>query len=56
MLIMTQKGIRGGTCHEIRQEATANNKYMKNHKNDKQSSYLMYWDGNNLYGWVMGFK
>ena len=47
---MTQKGIRGGTCHEIRQEATANN------KNDKQSSYLMYWDGNNLYGWVMGFK
>ena len=26
---------------------------MKNHSKDKDSSYLMYWDANCLYGWVM---
>ena len=27
---------------------------MKEYKKDKESSYLMYLDVNNLYGWVMG--
>ena len=27
---------------------------MKEYKKDKESSYLMYLDVNNLYGWTMG--
>ena len=31
MLLMVQKGIRGGICHAIHRYANANNKYMKNY-------------------------
>ena len=30
MLIMVEKGIRGGICHAMHRYAEANNKYMKN--------------------------
>ena len=30
-----------------------NNKYMKHYDKGKESSYLIQWDVNNLYGWVM---
>ena len=41
MLLMIEKGIRGGICHAIHDNVKANNKYMKDHKN-KESSYLKY--------------
>ena len=56
MLLMVEKGIRGGICHAIHRYAKANNKSMKNYNNDKQESSLQYLDANNLYGWAMSQK
>ena len=54
MLLMIEKGIRGGICHCIYWYAKANNKYMKDY-NDKnnESSYLNYWNIKNWYGWTI---
>ena len=49
MLLMVEKGIRGEICHAIQQYAKANNIYMKDCDKNNESSYLKYWDANNLY-------
>ena len=56
MPLMVPKGITGRICHAIYQYAKANNKYMKDYDKNKESSYLKYWDVNNLYGWAMSQK
>ena len=53
---MVEKGTRGGICHSNYRYAEANNKYMKDHDTSKESSYLMYWDINNLYEKAMSQK
>ena len=53
ILLMIEKYIRRGICHSIYRHANGNNKYMKDYDKNKESSYLKYWDLNNLYGWVM---
>ena len=50
MLLMVQKGIRGGICHGIHTYLKDNNKCMKDCNQNKESSYLKYWDENNSYG------
>ena len=54
MLLMVEKGIRGGITQAVKRYAKANNKYMKDLYNpDELSIYLQYVDANNLYGWAM---
>ena len=56
MLLMVEKGIRGGICQAIHRHAKANNEYMKNFNKDMISSYLTYLDASSLYGWTMSQK
>ena len=53
MLLMVEKGTRGGICHSIYRHAKANDKYMRDYDKKKESSYIQYWDVNNLSGWAM---
>ena len=54
MLLMFERGIRGGITQAVRKYASANNKYMGDRFDSKsESSYLQYLDTNNLYGWAM---
>ena len=53
MILLTEKGIRGGICQATYRGAKANNKYMKNYNKNIESSYIEYLDANNLCGWAM---
>ena len=53
MLMMIEKGIRGGITHISKRYAEANNKYMKTYNPDEETSFIQYLDANNLYGWAM---
>ena len=53
MLLMVEKGIRGGICRAILRYAKPNNKYMKDYNKDEEESFLQYDDANNLYGFAM---
>ena len=54
MLLMVEKGIRGGITEAVKRYAKANNEYIKGlYSLDEESIYLQYLDANNLYGWAM---
>ena len=56
MLLTFEKEIQGGMCQATYRYAKPNNKYMKNHDKNKESSYLLFLDANNLSGWAMSQK
>ena len=53
MLLMFERGIRGGITQAVHRYASANNPYMEEYDKDKETNYLQYLDANNLYGWAM---
>ena len=53
MLLMYEKGIRGGICDAVYRYAKANNKYMSNYDENEESVFLEFVDANNLYGYPM---
>ena len=53
MLLMIEKGTRGGSCQATYRYAKANKKYMKNYNKKIESSYIQHLDANNLYVWAM---
>ena len=53
MILMCEKGIRGGITQAIHRYLSGNKKYMNNFREDMASSFLMYLDANNLYDWTM---
>ena len=54
MLLMFERGIRGGITQAVHKYALANNKYMGDKFNpNEDTTYLQYLDSNNLYSWAM---
>ena len=53
---MVEEEISGGICQVIYIYAKANNKYMINYDKSIESSYLVYLDASNLYGWAISQK
>ena len=53
MYLFIEKGMRGGISTEMQRYAKANNPYLYDYDPDKETSYILYLDANNLYGWAM---
>ena len=53
MVLMTEKGIRGGLTQVVKKHAIANNKYLPTYDKSKKNMFLQYLDPNNLYGYAM---
>ena len=50
MHLFVEKCMRGGISYIAKRYCKANNKYIKDYDEDKDSTFIMYWDVNNLYG------
>lgn len=53
MIHFLRKSIRGGICHCSTRKAFANNTFFSDYDHTKPTSYIMYLDATNLYGYSM---
>lgn len=53
MIHFLKKNIRGGICHCSVRKSTANNPFFSDYDDSKPTSYIMYLDSTNLYGYSM---
>ena len=54
MLLMFERGIRGGITQSVHRWAKANNPYMGFEFNpNEKTNYLQHFDANDLYGWAL---
>ena len=51
--LFIERGMRGGISIITHRYAKANNPYMKFYNPEDDTTYIMYLDANNLYGWAM---
>ena len=53
MYLKTEDSIRGGISMIVNKYSKANNKYLRSYDKNKPSTYIIYLDANNLYGWAL---
>ena len=53
MYLFIEKGMRNGISTEMQRYSKANNPYLHDFDPEKETSYILYLDANNLYGWPM---
>ncbi|XP_074042573.1 uncharacterized protein [Leptinotarsa decemlineata] len=54
MFLFVERGIRGGLSQVCsKRRSHANNKYINNYDPSKPTTFMMYYDVNNQYGWAM---
>ena len=51
--LFIENGMKGGISNICKRYPLANNKYLKNYDSNKENTFIVYWDANNLYGWGM---
>ena len=51
--LFIEKGTRGGISYIAHRHARANNNYTKFYNPENDTTYIIYLDANNLYGWAM---
>ena len=51
--LLVERGVRGGVSYIANRYREANNKYLKSYDSNKPSSYIIYFDLTNLYGFCM---
>lgn len=56
MYMFMEQAIRGGISTVTHRHAKANNKFLPDYDSSQPSSFLLYIDANNLYGWAMRQK
>jgi hypothetical protein len=53
MYLFVEEGLRGGISVTSNRFSRTNNPYVPDYDPDQETSYVMYLDANNLYGWAM---